>query len=278
MSSFRDFLTGQFTFITTIMTNACAAAEEVAEERTAWGEKFWEEHDKFMEELRGFSGSATRRYSLINESIGVTDRDLTYGNPAKALDDIRPPFTGNIQESKDALRDGDVRSAQIAAGEWIYAISQKISALIPKLSKLVDASQAKISVADVIDEPLKNAMDAIGRSMAISDLDRHLGMNELLAFQQTVHRGLGETATRLARKDMSPEEALRIKRELSGRVTNWAEPREIEEAFQSVYRSLAQAIHLAVPGSATVDEQLTHALAAKQCLERVMRNEKLGTG
>jgi len=94
--------------------------------------------------------------SMINQSLGAQTRDITYGNPAKALIDegINDVATGDFEAYKDALRSGKTPAeASKAASGRFASVNQRIEEYGPRLEKVLSQSQQTIPVADAIDAP-----------------------------------------------------------------------------------------------------------------------------
>lgn len=80
---------------------------------------------------------------MVNESLGATSRDVTYGNPAKAILDegINSPITGDIEKYKTALRSGlPADQAMLAAGGRATAVQKIINTLSPELDQQLSAA------------------------------------------------------------------------------------------------------------------------------------------
>lgn len=212
----------------------------------------------------------------INESLGATARDVTYGNPAKAILDegINSPFTGDIEKYKAALRAGaPPEQALVAAGGRVAGVSQKISELSPQIDQALSKSAAKIPVADVIDKPLMSAATDVINNKAMTQAEKDAALTQLGALQHSLKEGLGDT--------FSPLEANKIKQAIGSRI-NWAGniavTDEVKPAYRAVYASLKNAVNGAVPEMATINERLTNLLAAQTDLEMLMKSEEVGMG
>jgi hypothetical protein len=211
---------------------------------------------------------------LVNESIGATAKDVTFGNPAKAIADINTPFTGNIEKLKAALRAGQsLDQAEIAAGGRLGAISQKIQTLTPQLESAVNAAKTTVKSSDVIDKPLTDALNKVLNNKAMTDADKMTIMGQLGDLQKTLHQNSPGP-------DLTMQQVLQIKRDIGNEVGNWlVEPRnEVQEAYRSVYGTAKDALHNGVPGAAKLDEQLTDSISAKNAIEKLARNQEVGRG
>lgn len=210
---------------------------------------------------------------LVNRSLAATVKDVTYGNPAKALEDVSTPFTGDIEKFKAGLRAGmPLDQAEQAAGGRFAAISQKIQTLSPQLDQLVQSSKATVKAADVIDKPLEDAANRIINNTAMLDADKNAAISQLGELQKTLHQSVGQ--------DLTMGDVLKVKRDVGNEVNNWTvEPRtEIQDAYRKVYGSLKDALHNNVPNAAKIDEDLTDAFAAKGAVERLARAQEVGKG
>lgn len=214
--------------------------------------------------------------SMINESMGATARDVTYGNPAKALldNEIAVPHTGDIEQYKDALRAGhSVQDAMQAAGGRMAAVSGKINELSPQLDAILSRSNARLPVRDVIDKPLLDSMNDIILHRAMTQAEKDVAINQLGEFQSSLKDGLGT--------HISPKDAVEIKRMIGDRI-NWggtvSVTDEVKPAYKSVYSSLKNAAHQAVPESKDIDENLTNLLAAQSDLHNLSKAEEVGRG
>jgi hypothetical protein len=81
---------------------------------------------------------------MINQSLGAQTRDITYGNPAKALIDegIHDVATGDFEAYKDALRSGKTPAeASKAAGGRFASVNQPIEEYGPRLEKVLSPNK-----------------------------------------------------------------------------------------------------------------------------------------
>ena len=225
--------------------------------------------------IKGMIGSKVGR-GMINESVGANARDVTYGNPAKALLDegIANVKTGDVEKVKDAFRSGATpAAASQAAGGRMAAVSGKINELSPQLDSVLSQSTAQIPVAQVIDQPLNDAANQIIGNAAMTSAEKDAALKQLGDLQTEMKQGLGQTIT--------PQQANAIKRQVGDRV-NWggttAVGDEVKPAYRSLYGSLKKAIDQAVPESSQINERLTNLLAASKDLERLARQEEVGAG
>lgn len=228
--------------------------------------------------LRGASAALGSKLArgTINESLGASARDVTYGNPARALEDegINSWITGDLEKYKDTLRaTGDAGAAENAAGGRFAAVSQRVRDLAPQLDAALKASKAQIPVANVIDKPLDDAASKIITNRAMTQAEKDTAISQLGALQQSLKEGLSNTIT--------PLQANQIKQAIGSRV-NWAGniavTDEVKPAYRAVYGSLKNAVNSAVPDAAPLNERLENLLAAKTDLEKLMKAEEVGQG
>ena len=213
---------------------------------------------------------------MVNESVGATARDVTYGNPAKALMDenITTPITGDIEKYKAGLRAGlPPDQALIDAGGRIGAVTQRIQQLAPQVDTALKASTAQIPVADVIDKPLDDALTSIINNRAMTQAEKDAAIGQIGALQQSLKEGLPSQIT--------PLQANQIKQAIGSRV-NWAGniavTDEVRPAYKAVYGALKNSVNGAVPSVAQINERLTNLLTAQTDLEKLMKAEEVGQG
>lgn len=226
-----------------------------------------------FEFLGGLSATKMGR-GAINASLGASSRDLTYANPSRALlkEEIHDVATGSWNDYQEALRAGKTPTeAAQAAGGRFAAVSQRINELTPRLGKLLGQSDAKIPVANVIDKPLEEAATDIIKNPAMGDSEKMVAIGKLGELQKSLKEGLGPTAT--------PAQLQVVKQAVGSRV-NWggtsAVTDDVKGAYRSVYGSLKNAIHTAVPGSGDIDNRLTDLLGASSDLEALGKSEEAG--
>jgi hypothetical protein len=197
---------------------------------------------------------------LVNRSLGATARDTTYGNPAKALldENIVTPVTGDAELYKASLRDGKPPSeAAQAAGGRIAAVSGRLNEYEPQLTAVLKASKAKIPVKTAILDPIYDATSEIINHAGMSGPEKDAAIDRILEFQKELISGLG--------KDITPEQALKIKRDIGDRI-NWtgatAVTDEVKPVYRKLYGSMKSSIHAAVPEAKPLDEKMTNLMAA----------------
>lgn len=192
-------------------------------------------------------------------------RDLTYGNPAKAMVDeaIWNLATGSHQAYKAAREQGkSPAEAAEAAGGQLAMVHRKIGDYGLKLENILSESKAAISVGESIDKPLEQAVLEIIGNGAMSDSEKDAAVEQLGVIQEWVKHGLQGTITAV--------EANRILLAIGDRV-NWGGAADAPEQFKAVYRTLygnlKTAIRGAVPEAQNLQDRLTNLYAAKSDLE-----------
>ncbi len=228
-----------------------------------------------FEALSGLSKTKIGR-SAINQSLGAQTRDITYGNPAKALVDegIGSVTSGDFEQYKAALKAGKTPAdAAHAAGGRFAAVSQRINEYAPQLEKMLAQSTKTIPVADAIDAPLHQAALDIINNRAMTDAEKDAAINQLGALQKSLREGLGS--------NVSPLELNRIKQSIGKRV-NWGGTvsitDEVKPAYRSLYGNMNRLISDAVPEARELNERLSNLLAAHGDLETLMKAEEVGRG
>lgn len=256
-----------------------AAGAGNATGQAATGESpFSKEHLEESAKVAGWTGALSLPFQIlgespqtsvgrgtVNKSMGVTSRDLTYANPARALsrEEIADISNGDWNAYQEALRSGKTPTeAAQAAGGRFAAVSQRINELTPRLGKLLNESPAKIPVANVIDKPLEEAATDIIRNPAMGDTEKMSAIAKLGELQKSMKEGLGSEAT--------PAQLQVLKQKIGDRI-NWggtsAVTDDVKGAFRTLYGTLKEAIHRSVPGSADIDNRLTDLLGAMNVLE-----------
>src|SRR6266404_4349443 len=214
--------------------------------------------------------------SFINQSLGAQTRDITYGNPAKALvdEEIGNVATGDFEKYKAALRSGKpLNEAAHAAGGRFAAVNQRIAEYAPQLEKVLAQSTKVIPVADAIDDPLHQAALDIINNRAMTDAEKDAAINQLGALQKSLKEGLGQTVT--------PLELNHIKQSIGNRV-NWggnvSVTDEVKPAYRSLYGNANKIINRLVPEAAGLNERLSNLLSAASDLETLSKAEEVGRG
>jgi len=194
------------------------------------------------------------------------NRDLTFGNPAKAMVDeaIWNLATGDYEVYRTALQQGkSAKEAAQAAGGQLAVIHQKISDYTLKLDGVLSESKAAINVEENIDKPLELAMLEIIGTDGRSDLEKDAAIQQLGAMQEWVKQGLQGEMTALQTNQI----ILRI-----GEQLNWGGSSEVSEELKTVYRTLygnlKAGICTAVPKAQNLLDRLSNLYAAKSDMDR----------
>lgn len=192
-------------------------------------------------------------------------RDLTYGNPAKAMVDEAiwnlPP--GSYKLYMTALQEGKpAAEAAQAAGGQLAVIHRKISDYTLKLEVLLSESKAQINAQEAIDKPLEQTVLEIIINEGMTDSEKDLAIQQLGTLQQCLKQGVNG--------NMTPLQANRILFTIGDRL-NWgaktAVPEELKPAYRALYGTLKTAMHAAVPEAQMLHERLANLYAAKSDLE-----------
>jgi len=195
-------------------------------------------------------------------------RDLTYGNPAKALVDetIWNIATGDYGLYGTALREGKspLEAAQAAGGQ-LAVVHRKIHEYAVKIEALLSASKAAINVDEVIQSVLERETLKIIGDNAMDEAEKDAAVGQLGGFQEWINRGL--------KREMTPLQAHRIALAIGDRA-NWGAvcrsiSNELRPVYRVVYSSIRDAIRAAVPDVRDADERLANLYAAKSDLEPV---------
>lgn len=224
-------------------------------------------------EAIGSPSDAKLGRALKDPSVRSPVRDLTYGNPAKALVDeaIWNMATGDCEAYRTALRQGKpAAEAARAAGGQLAMIHRKISDYTLKLEAALSESRATINVGEVIDKPLEHAVLEIISNGTMSDFEKDAAIQQLGALQEWVKHDL--------QGEITPLEANRILRTIGDRV-NWggstAVSEQLKPAYRELYDSLKSALRAAVPEAQNLHERLTNLYAAKSDLENSLTAKEL---
>lgn len=192
-------------------------------------------------------------------------RDLTYGNPAKAMVDevIWNMATGNYQTYRTALQQGkSATEAAQAAGGQLAVVHRKISDYTIRLEAVLSESKAVINTGEAIDQPLEQAMLEMISDGEMSDLKKDAAIQQLGALQEWVKHGV--------QGDITPVQANRIVLAIGDRL-KWGGTADVSEELKPLYRalygSLKSAILAAVPEAQNLHDRLTNLYAAKSDLE-----------
>jgi len=191
-------------------------------------------------------------------------RDLTYGNPAKAMVDeaIWNLAPGDLEVYRAELNKGrpEAEAAQEAGGQFAV-VHRKTAEYTGRLEGQLSDSKATISVAETIGKPLEQAMLAVIGD-GLTEAEQDAAMQRLGAVEQWVTRGLNGS--------MTPLNASRLLRAIGGRV-NWGGecdvPGRDKALYKALYESLSRAMESAAPDERALQERLANLYAAKDELE-----------
>jgi hypothetical protein len=199
-------------------------------------------------------------------------RDLTFGNPAKAMVDeaIWNLAAGDYEVYRMALQQGkSAREAAHAAGGQLAVMHQKIGDYTLKLEAVLSEAKATINVGETIDKPLEQATLEIIGNEGLSDSEKDSGVQQLGAIQEWVKQGQQGEMTALQANQI----ILRI-----GERLNWGGSTEVPEELKAVYRTLngnlKTAICAAAPKAQNFQERLTNLYAAKAEVDRELLNAR----
>jgi hypothetical protein len=205
-------------------------------------------------------------------SARARTRDLTFGNPAKAMVDeaIWNLAAGDYEVYRAALQEGkSAKEAAQAAGGQLAVMHQKISDYTLKLEVLLSEAKATINVGETIDKPLEQATLEIIGNEALSDSEKDAVVQQLGAIQEWVKQGQQGEITAIQANQI----ILRI-----GEQLNWGGSTEVSEELKVVYRALngnlKTAICAAVPKAQNLLERLTNLYAAKSEVDRELLMKK----
>ncbi len=196
--------------------------------------------------------------------VRLQARDLTFGNPAKAIVDeaMWNLPTGDPDAFRNALQQGkSVADAAQAAGGQLAAIHRRITEYSLKLDAILATSAKNISVQDAIDGPLEQAMIDIIEADSMTDPEKDAAIQQLGALQEWAKYGL--------QAQFTPLEAHRGLLAVGERM-NWGGPTEIPErlkpAHRALYASLKKAIQTDAPDALELHERAINLRAAKSDL------------
>jgi hypothetical protein len=193
-------------------------------------------------------------------------RDLTYGNPAKALVDetIWNIATGDYEVYRTRLQQGQsAMEAAQAAGGQLAVVHRKIDEYTAKIEALLSGSRATIDAHEVIHSLLEDEILKIIGDNAMGETEKDAAVAHLGEFQEWINREL--------KGEMTPLAAHRIAVAIGDRA-NWGAAccrisNERRPVYRAIYRSLRDAIRAAIPDVRDLDERLTNLYAAKSDLE-----------
>jgi hypothetical protein len=192
-------------------------------------------------------------------------RDLSYGNPSKAMVDeaIWNLATGNYQAYKTALQQGKstAHAAEAAGGQFAF-VHRKISDYSAKLDFLFAESKATISVSESIDKPLEQAVLEVIGNAAMSDSEKDAAIQQLGTLQEWAKQG--------QQGNVSPAQAQKMLLAIGDRL-NWGGAsgvtEELKPAYRTLFGNLKTAIRAAVPEAQNLHDRVINLLAAKSDLE-----------
>lgn len=217
------------------------------------------------------SGVAAKPAAATKDSPAkVRDRDLTYGDSAKAQVDeaIWNLPAGDYELYRSAVEKGKpaIEAAEAAGGQ-IAIIHRKLADHTTKIEALLSASSATIKV-EVINKPLEQATLEIIGNDGIDEAKKDGAIDELGALQESLNRGLSD--------EMAPLQAHRIAH-IIGERANWGIgadlPGELKPAYAAVYGSLRNAIGTAVPDAAALFDRLANLYVLKAELENAPQRQ-----
>lgn len=193
-------------------------------------------------------------------------RDLTYGNPAKALVDeaIWNLTTGDYELYRAALRLGkSAGEAAQAAGGQLAVVHRKICEYTVKLETVLAASTVKVDARDAIDAPFESAMLEVMGNSVIAESAREAAIEQLGVLQECVNRGLEREITPLQAHQAACLIAERAKWGADGALSE-----ELRPTCRAIYGSVRKALRTAVPHANNLEERLTNLYAAKSEMEK----------
>ena len=241
---------------------ACCVAE-VETKKTDKPEKT-EKPEKFEKAEKAAKAAKAERAAVeIRERPSA--RDLTYGNPAKAMVDeaIWNLASGNHQAYKAALSQGkSSNEAAEAAGGQLAFLHRKINEYTPKLEAILSASQARINVEETVDKPLEQAMFEIISNDALSDSGKDAAIEQLGELQASVKQGL--------QGEITPVQANRMLFAIGDRMSwggNSSASEQLKAVCRGLYTGLRAALCTAIPEAQNLHERLTNLYAAKSEME-----------
>lgn len=232
----------------------------------------------------GIKGALTSKLArgAVNESMMTTARDVTYGNPAKALLDegISTPFTGDLEKFKAAIRSGaTLQGAANAAGGRIASVSNKINEIAPQLQAKLASSNAPWIPSSTVTDVIDKAVAGIKANRGITAPDAQAAESALMDIKDAALKV--PTVPGASASAWAPVEANALKQEI-GQNVNWSGKERIGELVEpvrkQVYSALKDAVNSAVPGTAQLNERLTNLYAAQDDINKLAGFEEVGRG
>jgi hypothetical protein len=193
-------------------------------------------------------------------------RDLSFGNPAKALveETIWNIERGDYEAYRTALQEGKstTEAAQVAGGQ-LAVVHRKIREYAVKVEALLSSSEATMNVSKVIEAVLESETQRIICDNAMTENEKDIAIGQLGGFEEWVNGELD--------REMTPLQAHRIAIAIGDRA-NWGAgsrsvSNELRLAYGVVYRSIRDATYTAVPEVREQGERLANLYAAKSDLE-----------
>ena len=224
-------------------------------------------NDAARREIIATGTAAEPEPAATDPAVRVSVRELpyVYGNSAKALVDetIWNLAAGDYSVYRSALQQGKPRiEAAQAAGGQLAIVHRKISEYTLKLEALLSESHARISVVEVINKPLEQAMLEIIGANAMDDAAKDAAIEQLGVLQESLNRGL--------EKEITVVHAQKIAFAIGERA-RWGVGADLREdlkpAYWAVYGSVKNAIVAAVPDALNVLERLANLYVAGAELE-----------
>lgn len=216
-------------------------------------------------------GVETVRRETVRSSTKGIVRDLTFGDCAKALVDeaIWNFEPGNFEAYQTALQQGKSEmDAAEAAGGQLAIVHRKIKDYKLKTETILSESKAMIDVRDALNRTLERAMVEMIDDTALNEAEKDAAIDHLGNFQQWMSDELG--------RELSPLRAHRLASSIGDRA-NWGigscAVEALKPAYRVVYKSLRNAVLLAVPSVHSTEERLANLCAAKSDLESEFRRK-----
>lgn len=210
--------------------------------------------------FEGVAGSEIAQ-KFVNKSLGVSAKDVTYGNPGRALfeEGIINPRTGSLAKFNEALRQGQsFDQALQAAGGRMGQVSSRLTQINGELDQVLANSPAKIDVNQTILRPLRQASVDVANNAMIEP-------NVAQAVEKVLDEWANRIKTLVGNKPLSPTEVVGLKRQL-GETLNFTRNAAVDDVIDSVkkelYGSMNSAVHNAVPEAGELDRRSTNLMAA----------------
>lgn len=202
----------------------------------------------------------------INSPSKGAVRDLTYGNPAKALVDetIWNLAPGDYDAYRNALRQGkSALEAAQAAGGQLAVVHRKIHEYASKMEGLLSGSKVTMNVNEVIQSVLEREILNIIADNALADAEKDMAVEQLGRFQESINRDLRDEMTPLQAQQV----ALAIAERAAWGAASSSISSELRPVYRAVYTSIKDALRVAVPDARELDERLSNLYAARSDLD-----------